>query len=241
MLKRGYTLVEIMVTLGVLALIVAIVAVNYSASRKDAARVITQSSIRHGSEVLETHFTRKSDYPPNLAGTEFVPSDKVVTVLYTNAPQVRQHVNLTSDQNAQLFLNSCNANMPVVDGSTTYNTSCSFAGQNVHIKGKKSSNIVLHGPILQEADIELTCGSACDAALALMKAEFIAQGGTWPLSIPTKQVTLPEPVLVTGGNASRYCLEGRYDEYTDVISHISSGDSVPSEGPCPSDPELHYP
>ena len=245
MLKTvGFTIVEVLLVTVILASLATIGVVSYTATQKRAANSVVLASVDHGSEVLEIQFTRQRDYPPNFAGTEFVPSDGVVTALWTNAPQVRIHKNLTPEQNAQLFLNACNANMPVVSGGTTYNTACAFAGINLHVKGKKGSNVIFHGPEVTKAEVatEMTCAVPdCQAAALAIIEQFEAQGGTWPIRVSGGQVTLPDPELVTTGVATKFCLEGRSDRYLDVVAHIKSGETSPQSGPCPDDPELHYP
>lgn len=225
----------------VIAILAAIVTLGYNQIQERAATASVLSTLRQGHESLEANYVRHRDYPPNLAGTDFMSSDGVATVLYTNAPFARVHTGLTREQSAQLLLNVCNANMPIVDGSTTYNTSCSFAGQNFHVKGQQASNIVIHGPTVNQAGFQLRCGAACDQARQVIMSQFSAQGGTWPITIPIGQVSLPEPNVAANGKADRFCMEARYDRFPDMtVSHIRSGQSTPSDGPCPNDPTLRY-
>ncbi len=247
--NRGFTMVEILIVIVVIALLASIVVLSYNNSQRQAANSIVMASARHGSEVLEIQFARQRDYPPNLAGTEYVPTDGVATALWTNAPVVRTYSPgfLTPDQNTQLFLNSCNANVPLEVGSKTYFTSCGFAGNsvNVHVKGKAGSNALIQGPVIsrEAAASEMVCGiPECAAIAEEIFQQFEAQGGSWPLVSSGTAVTLPEPDQVTAtGPATRYCIETRSERYADIVAHIKSEDTVLSEGPCPDDPELHYP
>lgn len=241
MKSRAFTLIEILIVVTVLAIIAAVVTVGYSPFQKRAAASTTKNEIKNARSSLELFNGLERDYPPNLAGVDYVAPSDVVMTLFTNSPQVEVYTGMTVDQNAQLFLNSCNALMPIIDDGTTYNTSCSFAGKNIHVKGTKTSNIVFHGPTVEKADIALTCGAACDAAVAQMISNFELQGGTWPLSVPGGQVSLPDPTLVSNGKATKYCLEARYAEYDNVVFYMLSGDTRVQEGTCPSDPDLHYP
>lgn len=239
--SRAFTLIEIIIVITVLAILSTLVTFGYSSFQQRSAASVAKTEIRNARSSLELFNGLERDYPPNLAGVNYVAPEKIVTALYTNSPQVEQYIGMTADQNAQLFLNSCNANMPITDGGTTYNTSCSFAGINIHVKGTKSSNVVFNGPTVEKSEIVLDCGSVCDAAAATMISNFEAQGGTWPLSVPGGQVTLPEPTLVSNGKATKYCLEARYADYDNIIFYMLSGDPSIHEGTCPSDPELHYP
>lgn len=241
MISRAFTLIEILVVVSVLSIIVAIVTIGYSPFQMRAASSTTQNELKNARSSLELFNGLERDYPPNLAGVDYVAPNDIVLTLFTNSPQVEFYSGMTVDQNAQLFLNSCNALMPVVDGSSTYNTSCKFSGINIHIKGTVSSNVVFHGPTVEKEDVILTCGAVCDAAVAQMISNFEIQGGTWPLSVPGGQVSLPDPTLVSNGKATKYCLEARYAAYDNIVYHMLSGDTAVHEGICPSDPELHYP
>lgn len=244
----GFSLVEILLVIVILATLVTIGLLTYRGSQHRAARAAVFSSVKQGAESLEIHRAQNKDYPPNFAGTEFLPSDGVVTALWTNAPVVRSYSPglLTPEQNSQLFLNSCNANVPLVVGSTTYFTDCSYAGINIHVKGKKGSNRVLKGPNFDRdyAESELSCGGVpeCAAVAAAIFDKFEEQGGDWPIQVSGSQVSLPEPDVVTAvGPATKYCIEGRSALYYDVVAHITSDDVNPQPGECPYDPELHYP
>ncbi len=131
--------------------------------------------------------------------------------------------------------------MPIVSGGVTYNTSCVYNGNNQHIKGQVGANIVIHGPSINQSDFVLTCGPPCTAAQNSIINTFLAQGGTFPVTVPKKGSQLPAPSsMQITGPASRYCLEGRAPQYTDIIFHATPDAGV-VEGPCPADASLHYP
>ncbi|HTK39597.1 MAG TPA: prepilin-type N-terminal cleavage/methylation domain-containing protein [Patescibacteria group bacterium] len=240
-MKRGFTLIEIVIVIAVIAILAAIVTVVYTPFQIKSAIAATETELDQARSKLELFNGLERDYPPNLAGVNYTAPNTVVMTLYTNAPQVRVFQNLTPDQNAQLFLNSCNAHMPIVDGSTTYNTSCAFAGLNIHVKGQKTSNVIFHGPTVAKSDVTLGCGPVCTDTMNNIISDFEAQGGTWPITVPSKQVVMPEPSLQSYGKATKYCLEARYVQYSDVVYHIVSGSTKYTEGVCPPDAELHYP
>lgn len=239
--KAGFTLVELLVVIVVLAILASLVAVGYTPAQLRSAKAVAQTELEQARSKLELHNGIERDYPPNLADIDYSAPEKVAMTLYTNVPTLRVYNTLTPDQNAQLFLNSCNAFMPITDGTTDFRTSCAFAGNNLHLKGTKSSNVVWKGPEVTEVEVELDCGSACDQAILDIKNSFVAQGGTWPIIVPKKQVSMPEADIVPTGKATKYCLEARYVDYTDVVFHVLSGESEFVEGYCPDDPELGYP
>ena len=238
---RGFTIVEILIVIVTIAILASIVMVSYTPFQIRSARAATQAEIEQARSKLELYNGLERDYPPNFAGIDYSAPTQVVMTIYTNAPTLRIFDSLTSDQNAQLFLNSCNANMPITSGDTTYNTSCAFAGNNVHVKGQVSSNIVFKGPTIQESDLYLECGSVCDTALAKIISEFKAQGGYFPITVPKKQISLPDTWTEEAyDKATKYCLEGRYTLFNDVVYHVVSGSTTIVEGMCEDDPDLHY-
>lgn len=231
----GFTVVEVLVIVVVISILASITVVSYGAWRHRTADSVVRSDLTQATNTLKSYKNFKNSYPPNLADTGFAASDEVALKLSTNAAQVPQYENLTPDQNAQLFLNSCNAAI------VPPNTSCTFAGNNVHVGGTGSSNVVWQGPTLTADQVVLTCGSACTAAAAAMKQTFLDQGGTFPIAVPKQQVELPAPTLVSSGPASKFCLQAASGRFTDIFYHTTSQDEAVKAGVCPNDPELHYP
>ncbi len=240
----GFTIVELVAIVSVIGILASITIVGYNGWKHRTSDLTVKSDVVKAADGLKLYKSSRNDYPPNLAGTGFAASENVALTLYTNAPQIRVYDTLDPDQNAQLLLNACNASMPITspDEQTTYNTSCMFSGQNFHIKGQVSSNIVLSGPSITGAQFTLTCGPTCDSAINSIKNQFIAQGGTFPVEIPKKQVALPELSTNTSyGSATKFCLEGKSTLFTDIVYHVSSGTVGAQPTTCAVDPELHYP
>lgn len=239
--RRGFTIIEIIVIVAVIAILATLVVLGYSGWKHHVELMSVQSDVTEGANSLEVYKNFKNSYPPNLAGANFAGSPYVALALWTNAPGVPSYTNLTPDQNAQLFLNACNAYMPITSGGTTYNTACTYAGINMHVSGQNSSNVVLHGPTINATDFTLTCGNACTTAQNTITAIFQQQGGTWPISVPKGSVALPAATSFSAtGPATSYCLQGTSPDYSDIVYHISSGGALQS-GPCPNNGSLHYP
>jgi general secretion pathway protein G len=239
--RVGFTLVEVIVTIVVLGIVAAISIIGWNGWRHRVDNSTVQSDLKQATSGLIAYRNFKNDYPPNLGGVDFAPSSTVAIKLSTNATQVRMYDSLSPDQNAQLFLNTCNALMPITSGSTTYNTSCTFAGQNIHVKGQSSSNVVWQGPVINQVNVQLTCGVACDAATQAIISKFQAQGGSFPISVPKNSVSLPSYSLVSQGTATRFCLQATSSTSDDIVYHTSSENKEITAGPCPDDAELHYP
>lgn len=239
--RVGFTVVEIIIIIATIAILAAMTITGYAGWQRRVAVASVQSDLQNATSALDSYQSFSNDYPPNLGGVNYASSPNVALKLYTNAEQVRTYVNLSEAENAQLFINSCNALMSITSGSTTYNTSCSFAGQNIHIKGQESSNIVWQGPEVTQSDMVLSCGAPCDAAMAELLSTFAVQGGTFPIEVQNENVTLPPYTVYSGGPATRFCLEGVSVAFGDVVYHTTDEGGRLIEGPCPEDPELHYP
>lgn len=239
--RRGFTIVELLIVIVILAILATISIVAYSGVNRRASDTTVKASITQATKKLAAHNVFTLDYPPNLAGVDFHPDPSVGMALYTNAPQVRTYGGLTSDQNAQLLLNTCNANMPITDGASVFNTVCVFSGNNVHVKGTGGTNVVLKGPVIDQSEIVLKCGPACTTAVSEIISQFTAQGGSFPVTVPKKSVALPSSTMVSYGSATKFCLEARSSVHDDIVYHTSSRDHSVQAGFCPEDPELHYP
>lgn len=242
--RIGFTLSEILVVIVILGIIAGLSVVSYGTWQQRTASNVVKSDIQQAVGGLKTHRNFMNGYPPNMAGTGFAASPGVALTLLTNAPSIGVYENLTGPENAQLFLNSCNAN--VFD--TPNNTACQFQGSGggggakIHVKGTVSSNAIWNSPI-DQADLTLDCGaeqSTCDQALASMINQFVAQGGTFPVVAPGSNVPLPAPTQVPNGLADRYCIEGRSANYPAVAYHFLSQSDTLAIGSCPADDTLRY-
>ena len=240
--RRAFTIVEVLVIIAILATLASVTIVGYGSWQRRQAADSVRSDMQQAVSGLQSFKNFKNNYPPNLAGTGFAASNEVALKLATNAPSVGVYEDLNNDQNAQLFLNSCNANL----FATSNNTACSFegtkTGAKIHAKGTNGSNTIWDSPISQ-SDLMLDCSSqqeVCDQAIDDMINQFVAQGGLFPIVIPDKNVPLPEPTQVPNGPANRYCLEGRANDYPEIVYYVISDDKTIAAGECPSDSSLHY-
>lgn len=235
---RGFTIVEVLFVIVVIAVLATITAVSYGTWQQRVADKSVQSDLLQAIAALKTYKNFENSYPPNLAGTDFASSTNVGLTLYTNAPALGIYNSLNNDQNAQLFLNVCNANV-----AGTNSTSCSFAGtgngSKIHVKGTNSTNAIWDMPI-QQSDITLSCGAACVNATSTMISQFSAQGGTFPIQGSGNTTALPQPTQSPNGPATKYCLEGRSSQYPYIVYYTLSSSMSVQSGSCPGDPELHY-
>lgn len=238
----AFTIVELLLVLTIIGMLALAVSTNYGSWQQQAASQSVKSDLLQAISSLQSHKNFKNSFPPNLAGTGFAGSPNVALTLQTNAPSVGVYENLSTAENAQLFLNTCNANI----FSTPNNTACSFQGNNngakIHVAGTQGTNAIWPSPI-SESGVTLSCGAnqtACDSALADMISQFTAQGGVFPIQVPNNSVSMPEPTLVPNGPANRFCLEARSIDYPEIIYFVTSENQQIAVGQCPNDPSLHY-
>lgn len=234
----GFTLVEIMIVCAVIGILATILIISYGNWRHHVADTAIQSDVVQATASLRAYNNFHNSFPPNLAGTQFTGSPDSALTLYTDSPVIGVYVGLTSGQNAQLLLNACNANLNGLD-----NTVCTFVGNGVgakiHVKGTNSTNTMWPSPI-QQSDIVLSCGSACDTATNTMVSQFLAQGGTFPVTVSGGNSALPAPTQIPNGPAANFCLEGRSGTYSDLTYHTTNTQTDIASGPCPNNPSLHY-
>jgi type II secretory pathway pseudopilin PulG len=240
--NRAFSVVELIVIISVLGILAMLTGLSYSSWQQTMAKNSVLSDMKQAASALHNYKNFKNNYPPNLAGTGFAASPGVSLTLSTNAPSIGVYQDLQPDQDAQLFLNACNANL----FQTPNNTACSFQGNSggtkIHVAGTNSSNSIWNSPINQ-SDVTLSCNgqqAACDQALTSLISQFTAQGGTFPVTVPLKNVALPEPTQVPNGPANRYCLEGRASNFPAIVYFALSDNNEIIAGGCPNDPSLHY-
>jgi prepilin-type N-terminal cleavage/methylation domain-containing protein len=240
--RGGFTITEVLIVVVVIAILAGIGVVAYNGIQQRAAAAEVVNDISKANDILKLSYLDNRSYPHNLSGTGFVSSDEVAITLYTDAPTIGTYIpvgttgGLTEEQNAQLFLNTCNANI------IAPNTSCTFQGNGngakVHVAGTNGSN-TQWDLWIEEADVKLTCGVACTTAQDKIIYEFKEQRGRFPIK-QKGNVSLPEPTVTPNGPASKYCLEARSGRFAEVVSSISSGEAKIKNQPCPSGQGLHY-
>lgn len=234
----GFTIVELIIVIVTIGILMSIGISSYGEWGRSTSSTVVRNDLVRASSELESNMNIKNNYPPNLAGINFVASKDVAIVLYTNAPANGVYDSLTADQNAQLLLNVCNANL-----NGLYNTACTFAGNGggakIHVKGTHTTNTQWRSPISQNT-ISLPYGPEYEAATEAIINQFLAQGGIFPVIVSGSTTSLPEPTLVPIGVATDFCLEGRSGTYPDDAFHLIPKATSASEGACPDNPNLHY-
>lgn len=139
--RAGFTVLELIVVVVIIAILSAVSLIVYNGAQRSAMDAQVKQTVSDARKSLQVYYSFNNNYPPNIANTDYAPPLTVAVVLYTDAPQMPVYSNLTTAQNAQLFLNACNGFMPIVDNGITYNTSCVYNGNNEHIKGEQKAQM----------------------------------------------------------------------------------------------------
>ena len=240
----AFTVVEILLVIVTIAVLAVITVVSYNGVQHRSADSLTQRTVADGIKTLQVYYVFNKNYPSNIANTEYASPQTVAVALYTDAGQTPVYPISNPDENAQLFINTCSSISMAV--TTIHYTGCTYDGNNAHVAGTESANVVIPGPTIQQSDFNLLCSSTvspddCVHAQADIMSVFLAQGGHFPIEVPKKASTLPAPTMTTTGVASTYCLQASSGRFTDIIYHAVPTSSAPEPGPCPASLGLHYP
>lgn len=233
MKQSGFTIVEVIIVVVVIGILASITSIGVTSWQHRTSTAAVKSDLQLVSSSMQSYLNFNNYYPPNFDGTGFVSSNKVAVSLYTNTGTTLVYTGLSPDQNAQLFLNTCNAILNPLSNVTT----CEFAGKNsgakVHVKGTSGANEIWNSPI-SEADIAISpgCNSECTDALAELIATFEAQGGQWDVNIPNSEVAMPEPTVMISGQADRYCAEGHASSKPEISYYVNSTTKQVTQGVC---------
>lgn len=232
MKRNGFTIVEVIIVVVVIGILASIAALGWTNWQYRSAKSAVKSDMQLAASSMQSYLNFKNYYPPNFDGTGFVSSNNVAVSLYTNTGTTLVYTSLTPDQNAQLFLNTCNAILNPLTNVTT----CEFAGKNngakVHVKGTSGANEIWNSPINKSAVTITPCDSACTAALTSLKSNFESQGGQWPVIVPNNEVAMPEPTEVISGQADRFCAEGHASSMPEISYYVDSTTKKVTQGVC---------
>jgi prepilin-type N-terminal cleavage/methylation domain-containing protein len=249
MQRRGFTVVELIIVIVVLGVLAAIMIIGYGGIQRRSHDSIARYTVADAYKVLQNYYIDNKNYPSNIANTEYTPPQIVSVALWTNAPQTPVYSNLSANQNAQLFINSCASMIAGLSGFT----GCTYSGNNLHASGTQSSNVVVQGPTINApgnntggTPFDLGCSTGpnpaeCSSAQSSIVSTFLAQGGTFPVTVIKSPSTLPAPTDVTTGAATTYCIQAQSSQYIDIVYHAIPSSPGPEPGPCPNGLGLHYP
>ena len=258
--RKGFTIVELMVCIAVIAILACILIVGYGAWRKHVAQTEVKSDLGQAASLLRSVYNFHNTYPTSLYSDQlsddnrpsFHPSKDVTVILRTNATTLPHYTGLSQAQNSQLFLDACNSTMPVNDGSGGYyHNSCTAVLTGIigfWLGGTQQARLA--SPVQSSFTIQCITGflqpnctsPEYEAAMATtataIKKRFTDQGGTFPVTMPLifLGAVLPPPdSTVTYDDATTFCLDGVSVTNPDVVYHVeSSAPNTIVDGECPS-------
>lgn len=258
---HGFTVVELIIVVAVIAILVAVTLVAYGTWQQRIADTAVKADLKQAASLLASVHNFKNTYPTSLYSDElssdnqpsFKPSDNSTVILKTNATTLPQYTGLTNAQNTQLFLDACNSAMPVVGSSgTTYYTSCyafitgllqfrlASANRTAYIANPVQSDFTIACTKFLGSCNEPDYDAAAASAITKIKERFSNQQGTYPVNMPLLffGAVLPEPSsFYSYDDATKFCLEGVPKKFPDRVFHLKgSAEKAIESGPCPTDP-----
>lgn len=119
-MKRGFTLVELLVVLAVITVLVSVGVAGYSAIRKDAADAQGRSMVASLTSALNRYYGKNNEYP--LASDLFGGSPNGSAPSNYNAAANVLSMNTSNFKTSSVYFLPCSINM----GSTAPGSSCSY-------------------------------------------------------------------------------------------------------------------
>jgi prepilin-type N-terminal cleavage/methylation domain-containing protein len=255
----GFTLVELVFVIAVIAILVAITTLGYSSMLRSSAQSAMINDLNNAANILEYAYMKDKTYPSSLPSS-LRPSRDVRLTVGTS-----QYIDLSASQNALILYDTCKQMLSEGKGKTTSNggttvdivSDCIIYTNNgyFHINGWSnylgSDTVKLQVPIsgtdLANRAAAITYydsyypGGTTTAKnfLTELDQRFRTLGGSYPITVlwdqggsPVAKPTLP--ALPPGGGSltpSNYCVQARHLRYSDLTWYIRP-DNKPVEGTC---------
>lgn len=252
----GFTVVEVLIAVVVIAILAAIGIVSYTGIQKNAARAVVVSVVRDAQKSVDLERVRGGKLPSAMP--EGFQSSASVDVTYTKVTGDRYH-DLSAVQNGVLFHKVCvslaaNPYYSVIhskDGNNTSSVvmSCddNVRAGGIQITGWETKN--WDTPVTQQQLEAYIASVPYDSwwtdrqevvrgLYTALISEFTAQGGTWPVTsfwdpwanqwAGVKKEELPTPT----SSEPSYCIVATHKDHRDVQYSIRIDQGTPQEGGC---------
>lgn len=256
-LRRGFTVVEIIIVIVVIAILAAIGTASYNGIQKSAAKVVVMSVIRDAQKSVDIENVRGGGGLPNAIPDSFQSSSDV-DVAYIKVTGNR-YKDLSAVQNGVLFHQVCvslaaNPYYSVIHSKDGNNTSTvvmscddNVRAGGMQITGWETKN--WDTPVTQQLLEEYIASVPYDSwwtdrqevvrgFYTALISEFTSQGGTWPVTsfwdpwanpwAGVHKEELPAPTSSESG----YCIVATHKKYLDVQYSIRINQGSPQEGGC---------
>lgn len=254
-LRQGFTIVELLVVVVVIAVLATIGVVSYNGMQRRGVETVLRTDLQHGADQMEILHLNTGQYPAALPDSIKSSPDVTLQLVTSNLPH---YSGLSSVQNGVLFQKVCadlvhegygvgtnNGNQ-----SEQYVTACNVYGYaamqingwNAHDFGVPISATAVHD--WYDANISYDSYRPNHKADVLAFADelarrFTAMGGSFPVTSfwdpwaspgnGVAKLDLPEPD--SSGEGEAYCLQATSTRFTDVVWHVSAGGTT-TNGAC---------
>lgn len=252
---HGFTIVELIITIVVIAILALIIVVGYSGATKLARSTAAKSDLTNLAASMERELQRNNAYPSTLPA-DFSAS-KGVTVSLVNTGSLPYYTSLSPVQSGVLFAAVCQRLIDNGVGKGTaqdgtprdYITGCgNWNHDSMQVTGWQSkvwNTPVDKDPLLQYSQ-NFTANNAWDVdqerAVKLFYGQLISQyeqqGGHFPITsfwdywaTSSNGGVMQEPLDPNASSKPFFCAQATVDGYSDLLWHVSRGSNV-EPGPC---------
>ena len=256
--KSGFTIVELLIVIVVIAILAAVTVVGFNGVQRRANEATAATDLRNVSLALETIYLDAGSYPTSLP-TSFKTSPKISLNLKDAPSGSVRYDGMTSTQNAVLFQDTCLATIAAGWGlkedqpSNSYFTDCIVQERTqLRLNGWNAGKYVTAPVTVAKLDSHVASYAGGNIPLYVQKATifmtkwkelFQAQGGSFPVAGfwdpwatsvngGVMKPSLPTPTVVgSASDNSMYCIEARHSSDANLIMHITKGESI-KNGAC---------
>lgn len=253
----GFTVVELLIVIVVIAILVALVTVAFRGIQHNAANSLTMDTIKKASEAVRVERVFNRDAPAAIP-VDFRASDSVNLTL-TNLTG-EHYSGLSPVQNGVLFHKICTELIADPQYSTIH---AKTGGGTSSVVMRCDDNIQAGGLQITGWETKVWSTPVTQSALqsyidsvpydswwtdrqtvvrgfytALM-TQYAARGGSWPITsfwdpwanqwsgVPKEELPAPDAT-----DASNYCLAATHRKYTDIVYHVTGTVGVVQPGGC---------
>ena len=254
---NGFTVVELLIVIIVVAILTAIVTVAFRGVQRNAANSVTMDTIKKASDAVRVQRTFNRDAPAAIPTDVKSPDSVNLTLTMVSG---EHYSGLSPVQNGVLFHKICteliaDPQYSVIHareggGTSSVVMRCddSIAANKLQITGWDSKNWMT--PVTQSAIQSYIDSVPYDSwwtdrqtvvrgfYMALM-TQYAARGGSWPITsfwdpwanqwsgVPKEELPAPDAT-----DASNYCLVATHRKYTDIVYHVMGTVGAVQPGGC---------
>lgn len=241
----GFTIVELIIVILVLAILATIAILSYNGVRESAMNKVAQSDLQHVATEMERTYQKTNSYPTAIP--DDIKSSSDVTLTLVESGKSPFYSNISPVQMGTLFANICQALVNEGYGqgqnqggqTQNYITGCgNWNHNNMQFTGwttKQWPTPVTSAQLLDYANSYTTSDTWNKSQEPVTKnfytelvKRYTKQGGTFPITTfwdywatPQNGGVMPEALPTNFVATPYYCVEAAADNYDDIIWHIT--------------------